>query len=149
MLNDDNPGWGRIPTCVAAQLLDSEVFTVLKVLLMLLPSVVTIEMQATRISASITAYSTAVGPSSLTRNREIDGRMRAIVFQLQEKSGGKAENTALHFRLLPEPDMGDAPTTVKKVLTMLSRITMNQTRSTLLAPSGIPAVFHVFGSSFA
>jgi len=48
MLNDDNPGWGRIPTCVAAQLLDSEVFTVLKVLLMLLPSVVTIEMQATR-----------------------------------------------------------------------------------------------------
>jgi|SRR5271157_1161270 len=69
MLNDDNPGWGRISTCVAAQLLDSEVLTVLKVLLMLLPSVVTIEMQATRISASITAYSTAVGPSSLTPPR--------------------------------------------------------------------------------
>jgi len=96
MLSDDNPGWGGISTCVAAQLLDSEVFTVLKVLLMLLPSVVTIEMQATRISASITAYSTAVGPSSLTRNREIDGRMRAIVFQLQEKLGRWAEHSALH-----------------------------------------------------
>ena len=41
----------------------------LNVLLMVLPSVVTIVMQATRISASMTAYSTAVGPSSLTRNR--------------------------------------------------------------------------------
>src|SRR5271157_4427488 len=130
MLNDDNPGWGRISTCVAAQLLDSEVFTVLKVLLMFVPSIVTIEMQATRISASITAYSTTVGPSSLTRNREIDGSMRAIVLHLQEESGGKAEITALHFRLLPEPNMGDAPTTVKKVLTLLSRITMNQTITT-------------------
>src|SRR5208337_1777131 len=63
---------------------------------MFVPSVVTIAIQATRIRASITAYSTAVGPSSLTRNREIDGRMRAIVFQLQEKSGEKAELSALH-----------------------------------------------------
>jgi len=69
---------------VAAQLPDIEVFTVLKVLLMFVPRVVTIEMQTTRISASITAYSTAAGPSSLTKNREIDGRMRAIVLHLQE-----------------------------------------------------------------
>src|SRR4051812_26464976 len=38
---------------------------------MLVPSVVTIEMQATRIRASMTAYSTAVGPSSLVRKRAI------------------------------------------------------------------------------
>jgi hypothetical protein len=82
---------------VAAQLPDIEVFTVPKVLLMFVPSVVTIAIQATRIRASITAYSTAVGPSSLTRNREIDGRMRAIVFQHQEKSGEKAELSALHL----------------------------------------------------
>jgi hypothetical protein len=35
------------------------------------PSVVTTVMQAIRMSASITAYSTAVGPSSLMRNRRI------------------------------------------------------------------------------
>ena len=46
-------------------------FTLLKVPLMLVPSVVTIPMQATRIRASMTAYSTAVGPSSLVRKREI------------------------------------------------------------------------------
>jgi len=51
---------------------DAEVFTVLKVLLTLVPSVVTIAMQATRIRASMTAYSTAVGPSSLVRKREIE-----------------------------------------------------------------------------
>ena len=99
---------------VAAQLPDIEVFTVPKVLLMFVPSVVTIAIQATRISASITAYSTAVGPSSLTRNREIDGRMRAIVFHLQEKSGEKAEITTLHLRLLPEPNMGEEPPAVEK-----------------------------------
>jgi hypothetical protein len=42
------------------QLPDVEVFTLLKVPLMLVPSVVTIPMQATRIRASMTAYSTAV-----------------------------------------------------------------------------------------
>ena len=99
---------------VAAQLPDIEVFTVPKVLLTFVPSVVTIEMQPTKIRASITAYSTAVGPSSLTRNREIDGRMRAIVFHLQEKSGEKAEITTLHLRLLPEPYMGDEPPAVEK-----------------------------------
>ncbi len=99
---------------VAAQLPDIEVFTVPNVLLVFVPSVVTIAIQATRISASITAYSTAVGPSSLTRNREIDGRMRAIVFHLQEKSGEKAEITTLHLRLLPEPNMGDEPLAVEK-----------------------------------
>src|SRR5262245_21772974 len=45
--------------------------TVLNVPLTLVPSVVTIVMQATRISASITAYSTAVGPSSLAMKRRI------------------------------------------------------------------------------
>src|SRR5262245_14402868 len=43
--------------------------TVLKVPLMLPPSDVTMPMQATMMRATITAYSTAVGPSSLTRNR--------------------------------------------------------------------------------
>jgi hypothetical protein len=56
----------------------AEVFTVLKVLLMLVPSVVTIPMQATRIRASMTAYSTAVGPSSLVRKREIEVVKRDI-----------------------------------------------------------------------
>ena len=44
----------------------------LKVLQMFVPSDVTIPMQATRIRASMTAYSTAVGPSSLFRKREIE-----------------------------------------------------------------------------
>jgi len=43
--------------------------TELNVPLMLLPSAPTIETQATMIKASITAYSTAVGPSSVTRKR--------------------------------------------------------------------------------
>src|SRR5262249_46005443 len=42
-----------------------EPLTVLKVPLTLVPSDVTIVIQATRMSASMTAYSTAVGPSSL------------------------------------------------------------------------------------
>src|SRR5436305_14005170 len=46
----------------------SELFTLLKVPLMLCPSVLMMVMQATRIRASMTAYSTAVGPSALTRN---------------------------------------------------------------------------------
>ena len=41
--------------------------TLVKVLLALLPSVVMAAMQTTIIRASITAYSTAVGPSSFTR----------------------------------------------------------------------------------
>src|SRR5271157_2778988 len=45
-----------------------ELLTLPKVLLMLWPSVVMMVMQATRIRASMTAYSTAVGPSSLVRN---------------------------------------------------------------------------------
>src|SRR5271157_1662301 len=51
------------------QLAVSVLFTLLNVPLMLWPRVVTMVMQATRIRASMTAYSTAVGPSSLTRNR--------------------------------------------------------------------------------
>src|SRR5208283_2809449 len=51
------------------QLPPSALLIVLNLPLMLVPSVVTIVMQATRIRASMTAYSTAVGPSSLTRNR--------------------------------------------------------------------------------
>src|SRR4051812_1008465 len=38
---------------------------------MLVPRFWTMVMQATTISANITAYSTAVGPSSLARNRRI------------------------------------------------------------------------------
>ena len=43
-------------------------FTLLKVELTEVPKLVTIVTQATKIKASMTAYSTAVGPSSLTRN---------------------------------------------------------------------------------
>jgi hypothetical protein len=60
----------------ATQLPDPTVlFTLLKVPLMLWPSVLIMVMQATRMSANITASSTAVGPSSLDRNREIERRM--------------------------------------------------------------------------
>jgi hypothetical protein len=47
----------------------SELLTELNVLLMLVPRFLTIVTQATTMRASITAYSTAVGPSSLTRKR--------------------------------------------------------------------------------
>ena len=77
--------WRR-ETRVAAQL-PAALFTVLKVPLALVPRVVMIVMHATRIRASITAYSTAVGPSSLVPNREIERRMRDIGLVLQrEKS---------------------------------------------------------------
>jgi len=55
--------------CARADYEPSELQTVLNVPLMLLPRLVTIVTQATTIKASITAYSTAVGPSSLTRKR--------------------------------------------------------------------------------
>src|SRR5262245_52537232 len=42
--------------------------TVLKVALALLPSAVSVPMQTTMIRANMTAYSTAVGPSSALRN---------------------------------------------------------------------------------
>jgi hypothetical protein len=53
-------------------------WTVLKVELMLVPRLWIIVMQATMIRASITAYSTAVGPSSLERNRWILARFPII-----------------------------------------------------------------------
>jgi hypothetical protein len=53
--------------------------TVLKVPLMLTVSEFTTPMAATTINPSMTAYSTAVGPSSLARNREIDRIARDIV----------------------------------------------------------------------
>jgi hypothetical protein len=53
-----------------AQLDERVLFTLLNVPLLFWPSDVTIVMQATMISASITAYSTAVGPSSLLMKRE-------------------------------------------------------------------------------
>ena len=52
----------------ATQLAAVAPLTVLNVPLTLVPRVWTIVMQATRIKASMTAYSTAVGPSSLVRN---------------------------------------------------------------------------------
>src|SRR5262249_21747116 len=51
------------------ELVPSELLTELNVPLMLVPRFLTIVTQATTIRASITAYSTAVGPSSLTRKR--------------------------------------------------------------------------------
>jgi hypothetical protein len=47
-------------------------------LLTLPPSEVTIAMQATRIRASITAYSTAVGPSSLVKKQDTDLKKRLM-----------------------------------------------------------------------
>ena len=67
-----------------AQLPDIELFTLLNVLLTLVPSVVTIAMHATRIKASMTAYSTAVGPSSLARNWDTKVTKRDIVLVLRK-----------------------------------------------------------------
>jgi hypothetical protein len=60
-----------IPIGIGDNQLLIDALTRLNVPLTLVPNVVTIVMHATRINASITAYSTAVGPSSLTRKREI------------------------------------------------------------------------------
>src|SRR5436190_6640102 len=56
--------------CFAYELPPAAVFraTLLKTLLELLPSVVIAVMHTTTIKASMTAYSTAVGPSSAFRN---------------------------------------------------------------------------------
>jgi hypothetical protein len=48
-----------------------ELLTVLNVPLMRVPRLLTIVTQATMIRASITAYSSAAGPCSLTRKRRI------------------------------------------------------------------------------
>lgn len=64
----------------------SALLIVLNVLLMLWPSALTTETQATIINASMTAYSTAAGPSSEIRNREIDRRERDT-FLFSEKKG--------------------------------------------------------------
>jgi len=52
-----------------AQLADRALFTVLNVPLTLSPSKAMMFMQATTMSAVITAYSTAAGPSSLAKKR--------------------------------------------------------------------------------
>jgi hypothetical protein len=58
----------------------------LKVLLTFWPRVVTTVMQATRISASMTAYSTAVGPSSLTRKaRTFNAKLLILLLSLHSK----------------------------------------------------------------
>jgi hypothetical protein len=64
-------GPDRLTCNSAAQLPAAAVFraTLLKVLLALLPRAVTAEMQTTRMRASMTAYSTAVGPLSSFRKR--------------------------------------------------------------------------------
>jgi hypothetical protein len=63
----------------------SALLTPLNVPLMLWPSVLMMVMQATRMSASITAYSTAVGPASLDRNREIERITLCIELVLLER----------------------------------------------------------------
>jgi hypothetical protein len=63
----------------------SVLLTPLKVPLMLWPSVLMMVMQATRMSANMTAYSTAVGPSSLDRNREIERITLCIELVLRER----------------------------------------------------------------
>jgi integrase len=66
--------------------------TVLKVPLMLEPRFWMMVMQATMIRASITAYSTAVGPSSLLRNRRIleVGRNMENPFRLALREPGRS-----------------------------------------------------------
>jgi len=59
--------------------------TRLNVLQLDVPRVVTIVIQATRIKASITAYSTAVGPSSSVRKR------RSLFIKLSPYKGGNRE----------------------------------------------------------
>jgi hypothetical protein len=56
----------------------TELCTELNVPLMVVPRLWRIPMQTTTIRASITAYSTAVGPSSLARKRRILGTLRNI-----------------------------------------------------------------------
>ena len=73
-----------------------DMFTVLKVLLMLVPSVMMIPMQATGIRASMTTYATAVGPSSLVRKREIEVRKRDMDLALlvRQKCSSRLEATS-------------------------------------------------------
>src|SRR5438128_7912471 len=63
--------------------------TVVKVLLALLPSVVMAPMQTTIIRASMTAYSTAVGPSSRFKNSTANCASFRICFLLCETSRTK------------------------------------------------------------
>jgi len=66
--------------------------TELKVPLMLLPREVTTATQATTIKANITAYSTAVGPSSLTRKRrtfEITQLIACSLFKATREAFGR------------------------------------------------------------
>src|SRR3954471_16013931 len=76
-----SPQWGtRLAVQPAAQL-PSALLTRLNDLLLLWPSDATMVMHATRIRASITAYSTAVGPSSSMINRMsvcIDGLLKGL-----------------------------------------------------------------------
>src|SRR6185312_14275781 len=58
---------------------ETELWTELNVPLMLVPRLWRMAMQTTTIRASITAYSTAVGPSSLAMNRMILASFRNIV----------------------------------------------------------------------
>src|SRR5271166_1852734 len=73
---------GEVSDGCDAQLPEMPVLTPPKVLLTLVPRFVIIAMQATRIRASMTAYSTAVGPSSLVRKREIKVRKRDMELAL-------------------------------------------------------------------
>jgi hypothetical protein len=63
----------------------SVLLTELNVPLMLLPRAPTIETQATTMSASMTAYSTAVGPSSLTTKRCTFEMTPRIVFSSSKR----------------------------------------------------------------
>src|SRR5215210_7061447 len=79
---------GQLPVAPAGGLIEEP--TKLKVLLALEPRVVMAAMHTTTIRASITAYSTAVGPSSAFRN---DTRFLAIDFmrnpQVRASSDGE------------------------------------------------------------
>src|SRR5262249_45067384 len=75
--------------------------TLLKVLLALVPSVVMAVMHTTMIRASITAYSTAVGPSSSFRKRA--ARKNHVVMELPFLCSGVKKSVAAHDRARGRP----------------------------------------------
>jgi hypothetical protein len=85
----------------------SELLTPLNVPLMLWPSVLIMVMQATRMSANMTAYSTAVGPSSLERNREIERTTLCIELVLLERDAEIRDGQSILGRFHSPTDFGD------------------------------------------
>src|SRR5579871_5849469 len=82
--------------------------TLLKVLLAFLPSVVIAAMHTTMINASITAYSTAVGPSSLARKSVTERVKRDSIgrFLSVQRSSSRRRAPGQGAHAGPGPDPG-------------------------------------------